>query len=261
MLYQYEHFGKNEYFCKETGVDFSFPPHIHSSFELIIILSGSMDITIDNREYTLSRNEAVLIFPHQVHSLKSEKSQHMLYIFSPDITKAFSAKVISKIPLSNKFKLDDYLLTALHNLNENCSIIKKKGSLYSICARFDEDAQYVDHAKYNSKLLLRIFEFIELEYSKDCTLNKLAAVLTYDTAYLSRFFKRSVGISYTEYVNQYRISIACEMLTNTDCSILQCALDCGYASLRSFNRVFHSVLSISPSEYKKRKKSENARET
>ena len=253
MLYQYEHFGKNEHFCKETGLNFSFPPHIHSSFELIIILTGSMDITIDNTDYTVGKHEAVLIFPHQVHSLKSEKSEHMLYIFSPDIIKAFSSKVISQIPLNNKFTLDEYLLFVLHSLEENCSIIKKKGTLYSVCAKFDEGAHYVERAKHNSKLLQKIFEFIEHEYSKDCTLNKLAEVLSYDTAYLSRFFKRSVGLSYTEYVNQYRISIACEMLANTDCTVLQCALDCGYSSLRSFNRVFHSVLSISPSEFKKMK--------
>ena len=253
MLYQYEHFGKNEYFCKETGVDFSFPHHIHSSFELIIILSGSMKISVGTAEYTVKESEAVLIFPHQVHSLKSEKCEHMLYIFSPDIIKAFSSKVLSKIPLSNKFVIDKHLLAALHGLNENCSIIEKKGTLYSVCAKFDNNTEYVDHTKYNGNLLHRIFNFIELEYNKDCTLKALAKELSYDHAYLSRYFKHSVGIGYTEYVNQYRVNIACEILTNTDCSILQCALDCGYSSLRSFNRVFHSVLSISPSEYKKLK--------
>ena len=255
MLYQYEHFGKNEYFCKETGVDFSFQPHMHSSFELIIILSGSMDITVGTTEYTVNKNEAVLIFPHQIHSLKSEKSEHMLYIFSPDIIKAFSAKVLSKIPLNSKFTLDEHLLHALHTLNENCSIIEKKGVLYSVAAKFDNSTDYIDRASYNGNLLHRIFGFIELAYNQNCTLKRLSEELAYDHSYLSRYFKSNVGIGFNEYVNQYRINIACEMLTNTDCSVLQCALECGYTSLRSFNRAFHSVISISPSEYKKLQKS------
>lgn len=251
MLYQYEHFGKAEYFCKETGVDFSFLTHMHSSFELIIILSGSMEITVGSNVYTVNANEAVLVFPHQIHSLKSEKSEHMLYIFSPDIIKAFSAKVLSKIPANNKFRLDEHLIPALMRLCEDSSIIEKKGVLYSVCALFDRNTAYTDRAGYNGNLLQRIFTFIETEYSKECTLKHLAEELAYDHSYLSRYFKGSVGIGFNEYVNRYRISAACELLSGTDCSILQCALDCGYTSLRSFNRAFKTVLSISPSEYKK----------
>lgn len=253
MFYQYEHFGKAEYFCKETGANFSFFSHMHSSFELIIIISGSMEVTVGTNVYNVSKNEAVLIFPHQIHSLKSDESEHMLYIFSPDIIKAFSAKVISKRPSNNKFVLSKYVLEALSKLDMDSSIIEKKGVLYTTCAMFEKSTDYIEHTNYNGNLLQRIFDFIESEYSKECTLQKLSEKLSYDYSYLSRFFKSTVGIGFNEYVNQYRINAACEQLTNTDCSILQCALDCGYTSLRSFNRTFKSVLSISPSEYKKRK--------
>lgn len=254
MFYQYEHFGKTEYFCKEAGVDFSFFAHMHSSFELIIILSGSMDITVGTNIYTVHKNEAVLIFPHQVHSLKSEKSEHMLYIFSPDIIKAFSSKVISKLPLNNKFDLDEHLLAGLCNLNDNSSILEKKGVLYSVCAKFDKATEYAARASYEGSLLYKIFGFIELEYNKDCTLKSMAEKLTYDHSYLSRYFKNNVGIGFNDYLNQYRINAACEMLTNTDCSILQCAMDCGYSSVRSFNRAFKAILGITPSAYIKNTK-------
>ncbi len=251
MFYQFEHFGRDEHFCKEEGKNFSFPIHMHSSFELIIILSGSMNVTIGTNEYTLYKNEAVLIFPHQLHSLSSLQSEHILYIFSPEIIKAYSSKVLQKIPTSNKFIIDKHLLALLVQTDESSSIVEKKGALYSVCAAFDKTSEYTDKAKDKNNLLYRIFEFIEREHSKDCLLRQLSEELSYDYAYLSRFFKRNVGITFNDYVNHFRISKACELLSTTDNSVIKCATECGYSSLRSFNRNFKDIVSVSPSEYKK----------
>ena len=174
MFYQYEHFGKTEYFCKESGCDFSFPAHMHSSFELIVILSGSMDITVGTNTYTVKQNEAAMIFPHQIHSLNSEKSEHMLFIFSPDIIKAFSSKRLTSIPVSSRFVLDEHLLAALLELNESSSILDKKGALYSVCARFDRLAEYENRSSAGGNLLHRILRFVEREYANECTLKRLS---------------------------------------------------------------------------------------
>ena len=78
MFYQSQHFGISEYFCKETGKDFSFPMHMHHSFELIMVLDGEMTVSIGEKKYVLREREAVLIFPEQIHSLSSQKSEHHL---------------------------------------------------------------------------------------------------------------------------------------------------------------------------------------
>lgn len=251
MFYQFEHFGKGEHFCRETGENFSFPIHMHNSFELIIILSGSMDISVGAKKYTVNKNEAVLVFPHQLHSLSSLQSKHILYIFSPEIIKAFSSKVLQKIPTSNKFAIDEHLLALLSQTVQSSSTVEKKGALYSVCAAFDKTSEYTDKAADKNNLLHRIFEFIEREYNKDCLLKQLSDELSYDYAYLSRFFKRNVGITFNEYVNHFRISKACELLSTTDNSVVKCATECGYSSLRSFNRNFKDIVSVAPTEYKK----------
>lgn len=58
--------------------------------------------------------------------------------------------------------------------------------------------------------------FIENNYNKNCTLANLAKYTGYDYAYLSRYFRKAVGISYNDYVNQYRISKACYLLQNSE---------------------------------------------
>ncbi len=252
MFYQFEHFGKEDHFCRESGENFSFPTHMHSSFELIVITEGSMDVTVGTDKYTLEKNEAVLIFPHQLHSLSGDNSKHVLYIFSPEIVRAFASRNLQKAPTGNKLVMDEHLLALLYRTEENSSVMEKKGALYSVCAEFDKQNGYTDKKSDKEHLLHRIFEFIEGEYGKECLLKQLAESLSYDYSYLSRYFKRSVGISYNDYVNRYRISKACELLSNTDNTVLQCAMECGYSSIRSFNRNFKDVVAVSPTEYKKR---------
>ena len=147
MFYQNQHFGISEYFCKEMGENFSFPSHMHHSFEFIVIFEGKMSVTVAETDYELSSGEGVLIFPEQIHSLKSEKSKHSLVIFSSDIVSAYSRKYSSKLPVENKMKIPDYLISQFLDINEASSVIKKKAILYGICSSFDETAEYVE--KYN----------------------------------------------------------------------------------------------------------------
>ena len=251
MFYQNQHFGISEYFCKETGENFSFPSHMHHSFEFIVIFEGKMSVTVAETDYELSSGEGVLIFPEQIHSLKSEKSKHSLVIFSSDIVNTYSRKYSSKLPVENKINIPDYLISQILDINEASSVIKKKAILYGICSLFDETAEYVEKCVGEQGLLHDIFDFVENNYDKEYTLNALGHTLGYNGAYLSRYFKEATGICYTSYVNRYKINKACYLLKNTNKTILECACDCGYASLRNFNRNFKSIIGQSPKEYRK----------
>ncbi|MBR5614646.1 MAG: helix-turn-helix transcriptional regulator [Clostridia bacterium] len=254
MFYQFQHFGISEYFCKEYGENFNFPTHLHQSFELICVTSGEMKITVDDKLYHLKKGESVLVFPHQLHSISSQNSKHMLCIFSPELVKAYSSKILNKKPILNTVCLNKYLFDELDNLLDNSSSFEKKGILYSICAEFDKTAEYTKRLSCDESLLLNIFEFVEENYSGDCELQNLSQKTGYSYSYLSRCFKKITGISFNTYVNRYRISNACYLLNNSNCSILQCALDSGYKSVRSFNRNFMGVLDITPKEYRKKLK-------
>ena len=250
MFYQFQHFGLSEYFCKEQGKNFSFAGHLHQSFEFITILSGEMEITVDGKQYTLAAGESMLIFPHQLHSLSSTNSEHMLCIFSPDIVRAYSSKILKKVPENNKFTLNPHIINSVNELSEKSTQVKKKGILYSVCAEFDENARYTNKNSDDKNLLRKIFEYVESNYNKDCSLENLSKETAFSYSYLSRYFKNTVGMSFNYYVNQYRINNACYILNNSNCSILQCALDSGYTSLRSFNRNFKAITGTTPREYR-----------
>ena len=240
MFYQNQHFGMTEYFCRETGENFNFPSHMHDSYELITVLEGCMTVAVGNREYDLTEGESVLVFPEQSHSLKSEKSRHLLVIFSPDIVKAFEARHASEYPVSNRITLPPALIEQIDGLNAGSSVIKMKAVLYSVCNALDEATEYEKKGHENG-LLHRIFAFVEAHYEGECTLEHMSAALGYNRSYLSRYFSEATGTSFIAFVNKYKISKACYLLRNTDKTVLECAYDCGYTSLRSFNRNFKLI--------------------
>ncbi len=251
MFYEFKHLGSPDYLKVEKGTDFSFPVHLHQCFEIIVVLSGEMEITIDGKKYNLQRREALLIFPNQIHSLCSTKSEHVLCIFSPRLVQAYATVVKGKMPTNNKFVLDEYLIKGMEGLSLDSSTTQKKGVLYSLCGMFDKTASYQERITDNEKLLLKIFSFVEEKFDSDCSLSTLSESIGYDYSYLSRYFKKVVGISFNSYVNYYRLSHACYLMENSNAPILQCALESGYVSLRSFNRNFKSYFNITPVEYRK----------
>lgn len=234
----------------ENGIDFNFPMHLHSSFELIVVTEGEMQVSVDCNVYNLCQEEAILVFPNQVHELKTlNHSCHFLCIFSPKLVQAYSKLFSTMVPVCNKFHPDFFFVERLAALTKNDSIINVKGTLYSICAEFDKVADYRDKDGGNNELLSKIFRFVETNFNRDCSLDALSEFTSYHYVYLSKYFKRSTGISFTEYVNRYRISEACYLLLNDEGTILQTAYDCGFDSLRSFNRNFKNIMGITPSEY------------
>ena len=251
MFYEFQHFGISEYVKKEYGKDFVFPSHLHHAFEFITVTDGTMDVLVDETKYSLQKDESLLIFPNQIHSLLGKGSSHMLCIFSADLVKAYSTNVADKLPQSNFFVPDKQLTDALDKLAEDASLAEKKGLFYCLCAAFDKSAVYVSGKGKDKKLMHDIFRFVEDNYNKECSLKKLSAETGFSYSYLSRYFKKTTGISFNSYVNRYRIGNACYLLKNTDCTVLRCALDSGYDSLRSFNRNFKEQVLVSPNDYRK----------
>ncbi len=252
MFYQVEHIGAPEHFVVEKNCNYSFPPHIHQCFEMITINEGTMNVTVDKKIYKLKKGESIMIFPNQIHSLDSTQSTHTLCIFFSDFVKVFSRKIQNKIPQDNKFSLGKELSDLFEQLETNDSEMFRKGVLYLICNAFHNTATYIKQDTNRYDLLYHIFAFVDKNFDSECSLFLLAKESGYNYSYISRYFKKVVGITFNEYVNNYRLNHACYLIKNNGGSMLQCALDSGFISLRTFNRSFKQRFGITPTQYKKR---------
>lgn len=253
MFYQAQNSLRADGLKIERGMDFSYPAHLHGDFEFILVTQGEMTVTVDRVAYSLSEGDALLIFPNQLHELFTEqKSSHFLCIFSPKLVQAYGKIFLHKLPKSNAFVPSEDLVKRLLALQSEDGILITKALLYLLCGEFDATASYEAREGDRNALLPRIFRFVEEHYQGDCSLGALASETAYHYVYLSGYFKKGVGISYAEYVNRYRVSEACYLLQNSHQTILKTAMDCGFDSLRSFNRNFKRIMGVSPGEYRDR---------
>ena len=194
----------------------NFPLHLHENFELITVRDGEMTVTVEQTEYHLKKGDAVLVFPNQPHSLHtSTYSEDQICIFSPHLVTAYKNTFSKKLPKNNLFRPTPFYLDTLFSLNEDSNALQIKGILYSICAEFDSAAEYTECKNKEENLLMKIFNFVESNYTKECSLGALAEQISYHEVYLSRYFKKCTGLAFSDYVNQYRINESVYILKNT----------------------------------------------
>ena len=252
MFYQLEHIGAINFFKREEGENFNFPLHLHQNFELILVDEGEMTVTVNDRQYSMVRGDALLIFPNQIHSIRSTVSRHTLFIFSPNIIQSFLAEKDGQLPKSNLFTLSPSEYLMLKGLTQQSTKYKLKGVLYIICDIFDKSTEYYDSVSGKENAFTKILLYIEHNFKNSCSVKDIARNTSYNPEYISHIFKKHMGITCKSYITARRLNHATYLLCETDKTCLFCALESGFSSQRSFNREFKNHLSLSPTEYREK---------
>ena len=100
--------------------------------------------------------------------------------------------------------------------------------------------------------LQQILEYVDAHLDRDLRLEHLAQVLDMSQFHFSRLFKQSIGLSPYQYLIQQRIERAKQLLKQTDQSIVDIALNCGFNSHSHLSKQFRQVTGITPKAYRTR---------
>jgi len=96
----------------------------------------------------------------------------------------------------------------------------------------------------------RALDYLNKNYMDDVTLDSLAAYAGFSRYTLSRMFRQHTGATFTQYLSQRRVQMAMELLSATRLPVTQVALQCGFNSIATFNRVFREVKGCTPTQYR-----------
>lgn len=94
-------------------------------------------------------------------------------------------------------------------------------------------------------------KYIRANFSYNLSLDFLAQHMHLSREYLSRYFKKHMGKTISEYLLEVRIEKAKQMLRTSSYSISDICEHCGYTSVGNFQKAFKKVTSVSPSAYRK----------
>lgn len=259
-FYEARHSGNNDYFTIFSSKNITFPPHLHSYVELIYVLEGNIKISVNNLSKDLEKGYVAVIFPNDIHSYHTETSSNsksIILIFSPDVISGYFSKNADQT-LENPFirldSIEEIIFTLIdmlykeHKSSKNVYVIK--GFLYAIFGKLDSQFVLKDNIYSYTSAIQPLLVYIEGHYTKNITLDSIAKALGYSKFYLSRLFSNKIGYQFNDYVNRLRINMAQRLIKETDDKIFDIAMECGFESLRNFNRVFKGYTGVTPKTYR-----------
>jgi AraC-like DNA-binding protein len=100
--------------------------------------------------------------------------------------------------------------------------------------------------------LKRLVAHMSMHPMKQISLNLAATVACMEKTAFSKFFKRTVGITFREFIQQWRTGMAVQLMLESDRGLYDVACEVGFHNLATFERTFKKVTSFTPSEYRRR---------
>ena len=120
-------------------------------------------------------------------------------------------------------------------------------SVYYINKVFDERA---DREKGKSIVDIMV-DYIHNHYEENINRNMLAELIRLSPEYVGKMFKKEMGMGISEYLNNFRIQKAQNLLSTTNYKVIDIALMVGYDNMPYFTSLFKKTVGMSPVEYKK----------
>ena len=104
--------------------------------------------------------------------------------------------------------------------------------------------------QYYSRLR-RVKTHVDQYYSEEISLEKAAQIAATEKTYFSTFFRKKVGITFTDWLRQLRVAKAIEIMKTRNQSICDIAFEVGFGDLRTFERAFKRYTNLTAREFKK----------
>ena len=258
-----------------SEADFTYPVHWHAAIELLYVEKNSLNITVNNNEFTLQEKDILFIANGDTHGFSNQNKQgRRIFIqFDSSAFNTLGSNTIIKPLISNTFRLSSQEAPLYDELSTHIMSIvdsyknKSFGYQLFLCARiYDILALISNHLLHRVKpqsstdtvnkiqgldKLSEAFIYIEQNFMNDISLADVAKAVGFSEFYFSRIFKDITEKNFSQYLNEYRIKQAEQYLSNSVMSIADIAYTVGFNSIVTFNRSFKSVKGCSPSTYKK----------
>ena len=242
--------------------DFKYVPHLHKDLELVYVLEGEVLLSTNNLALSVKQGEFALILPNQAHSYTTPRfSKAYVVVFSQDFVPEFAKHVNGKqgsplFTVSDEVK--DFVIKNLVNANytTNSSEIAKPevklrlSAVFNlVCAEYLSNTNLTVSKKKAVELYSNIIEYVSSHFTEEISLDTLAEYLGYEKHYVSRYFNKCFDTNFRTFVNSYRINLAKQLLLIDNAKITDISIQCGFGSIRSFNRTFKELEGKTPSEF------------
>ena len=256
LTYQNENSCRTNYFLYHIFDKEPMFSHFHGCFELLWAMKGSSRLTLDKDVLQLEEGQMCLVMPNQIHSFVAEDDSLLwVCVFSPDLVERFCREIENKAYPHPVFHPSAMLLSLLPREIglRFADPFLLRACLHLVCHEFYQQVSSVPAAhNADTHTAHQILSYISQHYHQDITLEGLAKEFGLNRHYISTLIGSMTRQHFRAYLNGYRLERAKQLLEQTDLPITDIAYECGFNSLRTFNRVFSDQEGMSPRAYKVR---------
>lgn len=252
----------------------NFLAHWHNDVEFVYVCDGNLTVGINKEKRTLKQGELAVISGGDIHYYDSTdmSSIAVMVIFRPIITGSsgrwpetlyFNSPFINKNQIEEIEKIIDTHIRIKDIFNQLLWEYNQKNDFYhmflksrviELCAlslryfpSFSQDLRTDCHRRTSIKMMQNTLNHLEHNYMHDITLDDAAKSINLSTYYFSRLFKEVCGMNFKPYLNSIRVEKAENLVKNSSKNIVDIAFECGFNSIRTFNRVFKEIKGYTPS--------------
>ena len=253
-----------------SDVPWRYEIHDHSAIEILLTLEGMVTYTIEDKVYQVRKGEILIIPQDTAHSLTMEEgSSRYLYLFEPDAIMTMRDIKSMAIYFNKPFHLRDgsdahvrirELLLRAKDLYEKRELMWNTACYSCILRVYATLGQrYLSGIRprtadnmrnMDSEVINAVMTYINNHYREELSLENVAGFAGFSRYYFSRSFKKQTGYSFKDYLCQKRLQVAMDLLIRTNRSMRDVAIESGFGSVATFNRVFREKKGCTPTQYR-----------
>lgn len=252
----------------------NYPLHWHNSIEILYVLKGTLNITIESDKYDLIEKDIEIVNIDETHSIVSSDIDNRVLIFhiDPYFFEKYYSDIENMFFFTNttddraqESEKYDILRTFLAKIT--CEAIQKQDNydeeietilvdlLYHLINNFHYlmyENEYLREKEEQLERYHRISKYIFNNYNDNITLQDIAKKEFLSTDYLSHGIKDVTGYSFTDLLNLNRVEEATKLLLDTDKTISEISEEVGFSHTRYFNKHFKIHYNYTPLQYRKK---------
>lgn len=238
--------------------------HWHDEIELILVEEGGMVYNVNGTRCAVNANEGIFVNARQLHFFEESRCTYQCLLLHPMMLCA------------NTYLEENYIAPVTQNGAFPYCVLKPENEIAALFPAFFEAAAEKDLLRLQSLsytlwgALLRLMpkndaaprensrlsavkdmmHEIQTRYAEKLTLEEIAAAGHVCKSACEKLFRTYLHCTPVEYLLRYRLQEAAESLTQTDATVAQIALDCGFSGASYFSGCFKTAYGCTPKAYR-----------
>lgn len=224
------------------------------------ILEGEGLFFINDNVYHLKKGDLFLIPPYTDNNYYPIISNPWIYRWV-GFNGSKSKELLTNIGFSDtifiqNYVKDNFINTCFRNIFKNCNkndLVTALGNLYIFFGKLSKDVKNNNRATINpsENYVNSVIDYININYSKDISIIDIADKINLNRSYLFKIFKQHMNMSPQQYLINFRLNKACELLRKSSYPINEISFLVGFKSSTYFSKIFSKYKKQSPINYRK----------